>query len=134
MEKRLPFPISDSTAIYPSKRSAITLQMDSPKPVPLANSSSFVKRLKTASCFSFGIPMPVSSTKICTCRSLLREFNSVAKKVGNHLCQPAYEVLRSPALKLGKSGKSCLLIHLENIAGKRMTYGPIRYGKDLRYH
>ena len=93
MEKRLPFPISDSTAIYPSKRSAITLQMDSPKPVPLANSSSFVKRLKTASCFSFGITnagifyenmyMPLFLSVFITNQyiSLLREFNSVAKKL-----------------------------------------------------
>ena len=63
MEKRLPFPISDSTAIYPSKRSAITLQMDSPKAGTFGEFIQFRETIENGVLLFFRDTNAVSSTR-----------------------------------------------------------------------
>ena len=53
---------TDSKPTLPPIASAIALQIESPSPVPWANSSSFSKRWNTFPFLSSAIPIPVSFT------------------------------------------------------------------------
>src|SRR5574344_849862 len=59
-----PLPSSESTPTFPPNMLAISLQIDSPRPVPCTNEPSFSNLSKTRSFLSLGSPIPVSSTKM----------------------------------------------------------------------